>query len=439
MPTFGPGLCGWLIVAFDASSQISEEVIRTEYDGVTLHIKPSPPENEFGDLASVFLEDPNQADEYLLKVNRFLSALSWRDRRGYPTLGYMTAASSSGQRDAPMFNYGAPRERSRVIYGPLDFEHLVCPRREEQRLALALYRDALCCNNVFYQFLNFSKIINIRHARGPGQVAWINAALARVGWRVHSSKSRLDALQSAGTDVGDYLYAQGRCAIAHAGFTTGEPIRDPDRPADRMAIMQDLDLMQELAEILIEDDLGVESVSTTWRRHLYELAGFKKLLGDGVVARLAARENVPTKEFPILPALSLGLKRKLPYGALQNLRFSVKECVAGVVLVVAPAEPLQVALVLDFPSETATLALESFAFDRDHESYSKEVEISFWQFLIDYFKNGFLEVREGASGERLSYKTAFLPVNIDGRATLANFQSRIDELSPSTPEGGAGG
>lgn len=244
----------WLIVSFESRTNDTRELIEGEYDGLRLFVKPLPPEDKHADRIAVLMESFEEIDSYGARVNRFLSAMSWRDRRGYETLG-LSATADRGA--GPIFNVFIPRVRRGMVMGPYRFEGLPHLTTDEQRLALALYRDALCCNNAFYQFLSFFKIINLRHPHGGEQVAWIKSALPRVGSRRANVLGRLSELSLREADIGEYLYRQNRCAIAHAGYSTNEPIRDPDDPADFREVKQDLDLMQDLAELFVSEELGI--------------------------------------------------------------------------------------------------------------------------------------------------------------------------------------
>jgi hypothetical protein len=63
-------------------------------------------------------------------------------------------------------------------------------------------------------------------------------------------------------DVGEYLYGQGRCAVAHANNTTV----DPDDYADRRRLSADLPLVKEVAALFIEKELGIEREHTFSKR-----------------------------------------------------------------------------------------------------------------------------------------------------------------------------
>jgi hypothetical protein len=164
----------------------------------------------------------------------------------------MAFGASEADRESPRFNYLELRQLVYFGFGRYDFEDLPNPPRAEQKLALALYREGLGSNNEFYQFLSFFKTLNIRYSNGPAQIDWINANVSSL----NIPTPRVAELQTSdpNADVGTYLYNQGRCAIAHAAV---QPIRDPDDPTDLLAIRKDLPVIQELARIFIEKELGV--------------------------------------------------------------------------------------------------------------------------------------------------------------------------------------
>jgi hypothetical protein len=107
---------------------------------------------------------------------------------------------------------------------------------------MALYRDGLNSTNDFYSFLSFFKVINIRYEKGAEQVAWINANLSKLR---DPAANRVSELQKSVSDIGKYLYKQGRNAIAHA---YGKPIHDPDDPASLESVALDLPVAQQLVK-----------------------------------------------------------------------------------------------------------------------------------------------------------------------------------------------
>ena len=315
-----------------------------------------------------------------------------------------------------------------AVISRFDFEQLQNPPNDKQKLALALYREGMSSYSYdvqFYRFLSFFKILNIKFSTGKAQIAWINGNLAKI-WNLRAQE-RLAELQKTQADIGDYLWKQGRNAIAHANT---DPILDPDLPTDRAAATRDADLMQGLAEVFIQEEMGVPSQRKIWQEHLYELEGFKRLFGDNLVARLKAAQNTPLANFPSIPLLTFNLKEQPPYDCLTTLPFHVAGCKEGIVFLATDpkTQPMAVVLALNFPGESLELVLSNFKVNRKQEKYTKAGEACYYRFLIEYFCNGYLQVFNAETGERLSHKTAFLPVDIDLNATVEAWKKKIEEL-----------
>jgi hypothetical protein len=418
------GICAWLVMAFDSQEQDTRDYLKTEYGGLTLHIKPG--HGDAVSLVSTFLEDNTKYAEAQLVINRFLSAMAWKEGKAFVTLGAIAGGALPTERDNPRFNYSEGRVLRGASISRFDFEHLQNPSDDKQKLALALYREGQNSYNAqFYRFLSFFKILNIKFSTGKEQVAWINTNLGKI-WNFMAQR-RLAELQKTEPNIGEYLWKQGRNAIAHA-YT--DPILDPDIPTDRTAAMKDADLMEGLAAVFIQDELGVPSLRKIWQEHLYELEGFKQLFGEILTARLKAKENVPLNDFPPIPLLRLNLKEQPAYDCLSALTFRVVACKDGIVLLATDhaVQPMAVALALNFPTETLELVLNMFGVNQNQEKYTKAMAACYYSFLIGYFCNGRLEVFNSGTGERLSHKTAFIPVNIDLQATVEGWKKKIEEL-----------
>lgn len=420
-------LCQWTVTAFDSAIEDPRDYLKTEYGGLTLHIKPG--HRDAVNLVSVFLEEPSKDGDARLTVNRFLSAMAWKEEQEFVTLGSIGSGATIADKDKPRFNYSEGRVLRYRVISRFDFEHLQDPPDQKQKLALALFREGLNSNMPFYRLLSFFKIVNIGFGKGREQVDWINANLGKV--RNMWGQERLQELSGSVADVGDYLWVQGRNAIAHA---YDQPIKDPDVPVDVLTANRDSELMQVLAKIFIEDELGVPSLTKIWKDHLYELAGFKRIFGDRLTGRLKGGESVPLADFPALPplciGLNVGLRQGLRYEALDALPFSVGGCERGVVRLKADQarQPVDLYLVLDFPGERLELVVMSLSINREHQQYRKSIEVSQLQFLTDYFSNGYLQLYDATTGERLSHKTAFIPCNIDPGRMIDGFQARIAQL-----------
>jgi hypothetical protein len=159
---------------------------------------------------------------------------------------------------------------ARLINPRFRADYLPAPTDPRAQRALALYRETLGLESIPYQLLAFYKVVNVLYEHGPDQKAWINGIVDKLDDLL--APARLAEIRLQGHDVGLYLYESGRCAVAHA---FNSPIVDPDDPQDTERLARDLPLMKAVAEYAIEHELGVRSMRTIWREHLYELAGFR--------------------------------------------------------------------------------------------------------------------------------------------------------------------
>jgi len=159
-------------MVFDSDEQDPRDYLKTEYGGLTLHIKPG--HGDEVSRVSPFLEDSANFAEAHLTINRFLSAMAWKEGKAFASLGAMSSGASPTDRDKPRFNYGEGRVFRYAVISRFDFEHLQNPPNDKQKLALALYREGLNSYSYdvqFYRFLSFFKILNIKFSTGKAQIA----------------------------------------------------------------------------------------------------------------------------------------------------------------------------------------------------------------------------------------------------------------------------
>lgn len=124
---------------------------------------------------------------------------------------------------------------------------------DQVRKALAFLREGRRLRRVHepYSFLSFFKVLESQFT-SKDRVAWIEANL---DFLERDAAKRVAELRAQGVDVGKHLYESGRCAVAHASL--GGAIVDPDIPADRRRIAEDLDVMAALAARYIQVEAGV--------------------------------------------------------------------------------------------------------------------------------------------------------------------------------------
>jgi hypothetical protein len=397
------------------------EPIEVPFRGRALYLIPGKAKDEnsaFGDLYPVVaLEHTGMSFEDGQRlISSFVNSVAWVRRAPV-----QTAVFGGGSR---VHGLGG-KDAQAVVDGYFELNYLPDPADEKGRLALAFYREGLTLNSVAYQCLSFFKILNITLANSKAQKDWIDANIAAA--RKLAPDTR-DWEKNAGFDptketAGNYLYVSNRCAVAHA---FNDPLIDPDDPDDRRRLANDLPMVRALAEHFIEHEFGVKSYMTVWREHLYELHGFKELLGAALVARIQAKEEVPVADFPALPAMSARLAFRNRFVSLEDMTVEVVDCAEGKVNLALNSENglASVMLVLDFNGERLDFEIFDHLATKDDGSLAgAQAAVDRLRFVDLYLGNGKLEI--WSANQRLSRKDAFIPVNVDLRRTHENYEEMI--------------
>jgi hypothetical protein len=244
-----------------------------------------------------------ECEELLL---RFLSTLSWVEERGFMVEGGVGLPR-------PMGRY---KEHGFSICKEFDLSYFPEITDKDAMLALALMREGRGINHAGYAFLAFYRVLEVALPNDKKRIAWITASLANLNG--HGVKEALAGITAQGTtDVGKHLYESGRCAMAHANR---QPIIDPDKPDHMRRLNSELPIMRVLAVKAIEEAFGVETRSTNFRKHLYELQGFKEILGPDIVRHVQAGTVPPGPPTLQIPDISVRIRRKDHYAPLEGLR-----------------------------------------------------------------------------------------------------------------------
>lgn len=241
---------------------------------------------------------------------------------------------------------------------------------------------------------------------------WIARAVDRISGNI--TKDVLETLEADGIiDLADHLYASGRCAIAHA---SSNPIIDPDRPEDARRLFQELPLVEALAALAIEENLGVKASTTNYREHLYELAGFKEIFGKELVDKIVNHEELPQNTQVDIPKIDIRLYRHNQLDSLSNLEPLGFQVDAGQMRLafVRSEIPLQVEFTLNFDDERLEFDIQNGIFGSEDDgspSYAcSRADIQ--EFAKLYYLNGCLEIYDSETGVQIARKDAFIPVNV---------------------------
>lgn len=237
----------------------------------------------------------------------------------------------------------------------------------------------------------------------------------------HRANKVIAQLRANGVDdIGAHIQKSGRQAIAHA---KSKPIINPDDPAEYRRLSAELPLIEALAVHAINSVLGVETRSTVWRKHLYELAGFKRIFGEKRVAALVNGTNVTSRANPEIPAINVELRKRQPYLAFTGLEpIAVVQDGSSILLIAQSADQcFQFQCHLDFAAERLHFDIQCGVTARDDGSTDCAEKIAdFHRFIYDYLCNGELRIFSAASGELLSRKDPFLPMNSMGNDEVCN-------------------
>jgi hypothetical protein len=193
----------------------------------------------WADVSLLRLPDEEEFTAMTL-VHRFISAVAWKRRAAIRVMGHVggTHRIRVGGRREP---FGAA-----TMLPGFDFDGLAEAPTREQELALALYREAIGIPENTYRFLALFRILNISLSTPSAQIQWIEDQLATLDYPARPRAEELARqVIPEYANVGGYLYAAGRNALAHA-FTA--PFVDPDLVDDTYRINRDLIVVEALVE-----------------------------------------------------------------------------------------------------------------------------------------------------------------------------------------------
>jgi hypothetical protein len=303
------------------------------------------------------------------------------------------------------------KEQGFAICEEFDLSYFPEPDNEKAPLALALMREGRGLNHPTYAFLSFFRILEVAFPNSTARTKWMNDSVGSI--QGHLVAEALRELYTKGiADIGAHLYESGRCAIAHA---TKSPVIDPDDPSDTRRLQSELPIMTALAQKAIEEALGIETSQTVHRKHLYELAGFKEILGSEIVGQLVRGEQITEERMVEIPDISVRIRKRDPYKPLSNL--SVKEIGQNSKLFYirfeSKSSDVKIRFQLDFGAERLDFSLGRDLFARDTgsaEAADNMAEVS--RFSSEYFGNGQLHIFNAHTGALIARKDAFVPLNV---------------------------
>ncbi len=272
---------GWLTVGVASSVAWPQDDVWVEYGGHEYVLRGTKGGE---DRRPPCISTPCRNDDIeagQTRVYRFASILGWF--KG----GYVDPTGSVWG-TGPVL-YGSRDTFTTTLEGAkyFDCNYLPLVEDDQARKALAFLREGRRLRNVHepYSFLSFFKVVESQFS-AKDRVAWFQANLDQLDG---DAAKRVAELRAQGVDVSKHLYDSGRSAVAHASL--GGVIVDPDIPADRRRIANDLDVMAGLAARYLKFDAGVPD-SMELYRHRDRTTPWHSLLPAETLRRLQAGEEI---------------------------------------------------------------------------------------------------------------------------------------------------
>ena len=256
-------------IGFDNSDRLWRRVYYFEYKGIRYKLIQNPSRKWCDVLLTIIPERASQGQMSLAyaTASEFLSALSWANHslvKVYP-IGGAGVRESFPLRRARCCNRSFPRIPFCGYIIGADISCIAQIDSDEQREALALFREAASSNNDYLSFLFFWQVLEV----GSGDPA----ALVNKIWQRHRARivgTREDLFSNLnlnGRQLGDYLREDCRNAIAHIR-------RHPEKTKIVMGSLEDelrisisTDIVRQFARFYIEGKLGVCKRMYLLRRH----------------------------------------------------------------------------------------------------------------------------------------------------------------------------
>ncbi|MDA2920347.1 hypothetical protein MYX76_12790 [Desulfobacterota bacterium AH_259_B03_O07] len=216
-------------------------------------------EEESDKLLTIVDDDSNEgSDKCFEKTLRLLDYLSWDLHGGIQYLGRTGHGFKSGT--IKLENAVVPSFRARNIrsYIADSFHSIPDVTDDDQRFALKLWNEAQSSHSPFFSFINYWSIVELPRVRGVNHksraINWINGLSSNKISGLSELRKNLKSKYNFSSDVGNFLYSEGRNAIAHV-------TRDPTlRRYDRESYEKISDLtpaMRAIAKYYIINELNL--------------------------------------------------------------------------------------------------------------------------------------------------------------------------------------
>jgi len=415
---------GWLTAGVASSITWPSLDVCIEYAGDEYFLrgseldgKPSPP-------GITIACERNDSDDAISKIYRFTSILSWYMGGYVDVSGYIWGSHPClyGDLRTVFSTLGIAGEKS------FNCNYLPVIEDDNTRKALAFWREGQRLESVHtsYSFLSFYKVIECQFSNAKKKVTWIEQAIDKLTDR---AAKRVADLRSDKIDVSRHLFESGRCAVAHASFEG--KIVDPDIPADRRRLSDDLIVMEELARMYIREELETPDFRSMYRDR-DRLAVWASLLPAETITALSRGNTPPNCESLQGLKVSICLWPDGSVSGLEDMLMHVDGIDKGVVQVSLLNQRKTVLLVFlfDFKSGKAHTNLEVGGLIYGDEKPNEDDVRAYATFFYNVVANGIAELWHGDL-EPIECEVV-IPVNIISRAPKEAIEEAVERFKSET-------
>jgi hypothetical protein len=249
-------------IPFSNSRRLTARTHLFAYRGQAFKLVQDARGKHADNLLCIVQDDAEQERAFSIAAE-FFSALAWRNSSrvafGVPLWGKPAPASLNAAR-ASMFTFPLITPGGDV--GGYHISSIPHVQTDQQRLALALFREAGASNNEYLRFLFLWQILAIgAEPIGVANSLWRRSrdALLR-----HDHVGAIERLPLRGKSIGNYFDDDCRNAIGHITRPPGETTLDFDSQEDRKRMSLSARAVRAFAVLFIEERLNL-----TGELHLY--------------------------------------------------------------------------------------------------------------------------------------------------------------------------
>jgi hypothetical protein len=199
-----------------------------------------------------------EIEEVFNIASEFLSALAWKNN-SLVTIEHLGGHSNSKIKNLKQArcSFFAFRTIPRG-YGARGYSIRRIPyiENKNQKLALALFREASSTLNYYLSFLFYWYILDIGQKSIKDKINWINNVF--INKKIHIDDFYINWLPVNNNNIAGYLYDDCRCAIAHIVRRKGKRTLELDSYLDKSRISISTRVLKEFAKYYIENNLSLK-------------------------------------------------------------------------------------------------------------------------------------------------------------------------------------